>query len=114
MSTAISMQERKALLARQVAMSVGSGARVESQSDTMAVLIRGRPVNHLLHFFIGVFTLGLWWIVWLLLGITGGERREVVTVDEFGNVLVQKSSSQNVLPIILLVIVAIVIIAVVL
>lgn len=86
-----SADERKALLAQQIQMAVASGGRVESQSDTMAVIVSGKPVNHILHFFIGLFTLGLWWIVWIILAITGGEKRQMVTVDEFGNVLVQKA-----------------------
>lgn len=39
---------------------------------------------------VGLLTCGAWWIVWLFLAISGGEFRRMVTVDEFGNVLVQK------------------------
>jgi hypothetical protein len=85
------IDERKAILAQNIANFVGQGYRIESQSDTMAVLVVGRRVNHLLHFFIGIFTLGIWWIVWLIMAIAGGERRRMMTVDEFGNVLVQKA-----------------------
>jgi hypothetical protein len=85
------LEERKAILAQQIQQAVVKGGRVESQSDTMAVIIYGKPVNHLLHFFIGLFTVGLWWIVWLVLALTGGEKREMITIDEFGNVLVQKT-----------------------
>ena len=84
------LEERKALLAKLVAAAVTSGARVESQTETMAVLVYGRRVNHLLHFFVGLVTLGLWWLVWIFLAITGGEKRQVVTVDDYGNVLEQK------------------------
>lgn len=83
-------EERKALLARHVAQSVARGARVESQSDYQAVLVTGRRVNHVLHFLIGVFTLGLWWIIWLVLALVGGEKRQLIEVDEFGNVRVQR------------------------
>lgn len=85
-----SIEERKAILAQAVQQAVLAGGRIESQSETMAVIVRGRSVNHLLHFFIGLFTLGLWWIVWLILAITGGEKRQTITVDEYGNVLIQK------------------------
>ena len=81
------LEERKAILAKHVAAAVPFGARIESQSDTMAVLVAGKPVNHILHFLIGIPTLGMWWLVWLFLAITGGEKRRVVTVDEYGNVL---------------------------
>ena len=85
------LEERKAILAQHIQQAVVKGGRVESQSETMAVIVYGKPVNHLLHFFIGLFTVGLWWIVWLILVLTGGEKREMITVDEFGNVLVQKT-----------------------
>lgn len=82
--------ERKALLANTLQGQVASGARIESQSDFQAVVVRGHRVNHLLHFLIGFITLFLWWIVWLVLAITGGEKRQMITVDQFGNVFVQK------------------------
>ena len=77
--------ERKAILTRRVVAEVSSGKRIESQTDMMVVLVNGRRVNHWLHFFIGVCTLGLWWFVWALLAITGGEQRQVISVDDYGN-----------------------------
>jgi hypothetical protein len=86
----ISPEARKQALAANIASAVAAqNARVESQSDFQAVLITGQPVNHLLHFLIGVFTCGLWWIVWLVLVLTGGAKRHLVQVDEYGNVRVQ-------------------------
>lgn len=38
MTTEINPEERKALLARQIAQIVVAGARVESQSDMMAII----------------------------------------------------------------------------
>lgn len=86
-----SMEERKEILSRQVQQSVARGARIESQSDTMAVVVTGKKVNHVLHFLIGVVTLGIWWIVWLILIIAGGEKRKMITVDEYGLILLQKA-----------------------
>jgi hypothetical protein len=83
--------ELRAILSRHIQSAVVQGGRVESQSDTMAVIVTGHRVNHLLHFLIGIFTCGLWWIVWLILALTGGERRQIITVDEFGNVSVQRT-----------------------
>ena len=83
------LEERKAILAKHVAAAVPFGARIESQSETMAVLVTGKPVNHMLHFLIGFPTLGFWWLVWLFLAITGGEKRQVITVDNYGNILEQ-------------------------
>lgn len=87
-----SPEERKAALAQAIARSVAGGARVESQSDFQAVVVNGKKVNHLLHFIIGFVTFALWWIfVWIPLAIFGGEKREIIQVDEYGNVLVQKT-----------------------
>jgi hypothetical protein len=85
-----SLEERKALLANALQGQVASGARIESQGDIQAVVVRGHRVNHLLHFFIGLFTLGIWWIVWFFIAVFGGEKRQMVNVDQFGNTFVQK------------------------
>jgi hypothetical protein len=82
--------ERKALLANTLQGQVANGARIESQGDFQAVVVRGHRVNHLLHFLIGLLTLGVWWLVWIVIAITGGEKRQMITVDQFGNVFVQK------------------------
>lgn len=85
-----STDERKQLLAQTVQNQIAAGARVESQSDFQAVLVRGHRVNHLLHFLIGFPTLGLWWLAWIGIAIMGGEKRSTAQVDEFGNVNVQQ------------------------
>ena len=36
-----------------------------------------------LHLLISVFTLGLWVIVWLLVAITGGERRKTIRAGDW-------------------------------
>ncbi len=85
-----STDERKQLLAQTVQNQIAAGARVESQSDFQAVLVRGHRVNHLLHFLIGFPTLGLWWLAWIGIAIMGGEKRSTAQADEFGNVNVQQ------------------------
>lgn len=78
-------EERKETLARTIASLLAQGGyRVESQSDYQAVLVRGRPVNHVLHLLISFFTAFLWVFVWLGLIVFGGEKREIVQVDEWG------------------------------
>ena len=84
MTNRIPDAERKELLDWEVGLRVLEGYRVESQTDFQAMLVKGRRINHLLHFLITVFTFGLWLIVWLLLIAFGGERRELVRVDEQG------------------------------
>lgn len=82
--------ERKTVLAQHVQHEVAKGGRVESQNDTTAVMVYGSPVNHVLHFLITLFTVGLWFFVWMAVAIFGGEKRKMVVVDEFGNVQVQR------------------------
>jgi hypothetical protein len=85
-----SAEERKELLARTVSSQVAAGARVESQSDFQAVVVKGKPVNHVLHLILTLVTLLTWGIVWIALAAFGGEKRSMVTVDEYGNASVQK------------------------
>ena len=81
---------RKQLLSRQVASMLSQGRRVESQSDYQAVLVYGPRPNHILHFIITLFTLGFWGIIWIALALMGGEKREIVQVDEWGSSSVSK------------------------
>jgi hypothetical protein len=89
-TTRRSPDERKALLAQQLQSAAARGLRVESQSDYQAVLVEGKSVNHTLHAILTIFTCLLWGIVWIVIAVTGGEKREMIVVDEFGNVQLQK------------------------
>jgi hypothetical protein len=66
------------------------GARIESQGDFEAVLVKGNRPNHILHLILSLLTAGLWLIVWVLLAAFGGEERVLFTVDEYGNVHAQE------------------------
>lgn len=81
--------ERKVILSQQLQTAAARGLRIESQSDFQAVLVEGKPVNHVLHAILTIFTCLLWGIVWAIVAATGGEKRKMVVVDEFGNVLWQ-------------------------
>ena len=85
-----STEELKGILGRQVSMMAASGMRVESLSDFQAILVKGRRPHHLLHLIFTLMTSGLWAIVWLVLCIRGGEKRQVVWVDEFGNIVIRE------------------------
>ena len=82
-----STDERKDIIGRQVSMMAAQGMRVESQSDFQVILLKGKPVNHILHLILTIITFGLWGIVWIALSFLGGEKRQIVSVDEFGNVI---------------------------
>jgi hypothetical protein len=84
-----SSDDRQDALARAVQGEVMQGARVESQTGFSAVLVRGRRVNHVLHLLLSIFTVGLWVIVWIILSLSGGEKRKMITVDEYGNIASQ-------------------------
>ena len=92
MAGRITDAERSNRLIVAVESRVLQGYRVESQTDFQAVLVRGRRVNHILHLFLSIFTCGLWIIVWLALGLFGGEKRDVVRVDERGVVYTRQQS----------------------
>jgi hypothetical protein len=83
-------EERKELLARTISGQIANGSRVESQSDHQAVVVKGKPVNHVLHLILSIVTVSLWAPVWIAMAIFGGEKRSMVTVDEYGNAAVQK------------------------
>lgn len=85
-----SADERKSSLAQQVANISAQGFRVESQSDYQAVIVKGKAVNHALHIIVSVVTLGFWLIGYAIIAITGGEKREMIQVDEWGNIARQK------------------------
>jgi len=82
--------ERKVILAQQLQTAAARGLRIESQSDFQAVLVEGKPINHTLHAILTIFTCLLWGIVWAIIAATGGESRQMVVVDEFGNVIWQQ------------------------
>jgi hypothetical protein len=70
-----------------VTTQVASGARVESQSDYQAVVVKGKSLNHVLHLIITLVTLGTWGFVWIPLAIFGGEKRSMVawtSTERFG------------------------------
>lgn len=71
-------------LSNSVARAVAHGSRVEFHSDTTAILVRGKRVNHVLHAIVSVFTLGFWLWIWLPMTIFGGEKRTTPTVDSDG------------------------------
>jgi len=85
--TKLTPDERSERLAYVLRSDTGSGWRVVSQTASSAQLVKGKQTSHLLHFILGLFTFGLWWLfVWLPVTIFGGEKQRYVAVDEYGNV----------------------------
>jgi len=64
-----------------------AGWRLTSAYGNMAQMVSGRPVNHILHVLVSIFTLGLWLPIWFLITVTAdGEKQLVITADEDGNI----------------------------
>lgn len=78
------------VLEAEVRRYVRAGYLVASSSPTQAVVVRGKPTSHLLHLVLTLLTFGLWGLfVWLPLGLFGGVRRRVLTLDVLGRVVVE-------------------------
>ncbi|RVW02305.1 hypothetical protein [Rhodococcus spongiicola] len=73
-----------------ISSEVARGARVESQTDTNAIVVTGSKPNHVLHAIITLFTCGFWGLVWIVLAIMLREHRIALTVDPYGHVLRQE------------------------
>jgi hypothetical protein len=83
-------EERRATLDRTLQLWGAKGWRIETRSEFQATIAKGKEINNLLHLFLTIITLGIWLIFWLGLGIVGGVKRRMITVDEFGNIVEQK------------------------
>lgn len=83
----VPLDYRKDVLAQGIATRLARPGkwRVETQTDTYAIVVGGQPVNHILHLLLTVLTLGLWVIVWIIVAAGGGEKRYKLEVDEAGN-----------------------------
>lgn len=91
----VSPPNRQAQLDAIVANRVARGARVESTSGSVVVLVSGRNINHVLHVILTVMTLTAWfWLVYLWLlswnGVLFGERRSSIRIDENRRIIEQK------------------------
>lgn len=53
---------------------------MESQTQTMATMVKGKRPNHVLHLILSLVTLGIWLPVWLVLAVVMGEKRKALTV----------------------------------
>lgn len=92
--TRMPFDQRRERLAAEVSRLLALGnRRIESYSELSAVLVIGRPVNHVLHLIATALTLGIWSLVWIVLVLTGGEKRELLRVDETGTVTIEQIST---------------------
>lgn len=68
-----------------VQAEINSGKRVAYQTEDSVTLESGKRVNNVLHLVVSLF-IGFWALVWFIFTMTGGIKREQITVDEDGNV----------------------------
>ena len=87
---ATSSDEREDLLDRVIADQQRAGWRLTARSRFRAVLVKGRRPNHRRHLVLTLVTFGLWGVVWLAISIFGGEKRQVVAIDDKGKTIVQR------------------------
>ena len=78
------------ILEKALQKAIHDGFRIESQTERSAVVIRGRPTNHVFHLVMFIITSTFWWPVWLFFTIRNRTQRQLIVVDEFGNVDVTK------------------------
>jgi hypothetical protein len=88
-----SPEERKAILDKSFAGSCLEGGRrvardVAVRSEYEVVLVRGRRSAHRLHLCLTILTVGLWGPVWLGMWLAQRDKREIASVDEYGNTAV--------------------------
>ncbi|WP_329460888.1 hypothetical protein [Streptomyces sp. NBC_01431] len=79
--------QRALILDWAVNQRIATGWPIESRSDTQAVLVRGKSVNHVLHAILTVFTCLVWGIVWLILSASNKVERVAPTVDTSGRIV---------------------------
>lgn len=90
----LSFQERNAILDQQLIMMTSHGSQVLTHGDSWAVVTTGRPLNHVLHLLLSVFTCGFWVLVWLLMTAFAGNRQTTVHVNEYGEVFFNQAPMQ--------------------
>jgi hypothetical protein len=85
----LSPQERMQMLDKAIAGLSSQGGRMVARHEWTAVVLTGKPVNHVLHLILTICSIclgGIWAPVWLLITAVGGEHRQILTVDQYGQV----------------------------
>jgi hypothetical protein len=73
-------QQRDAILDQQLMAVASQLGRVETRTANAAVVVTGKPVNHVLHLLLSLFLCTMWVPVWLIMAAVGGERRATISV----------------------------------
>jgi len=78
-------ERRAQILSQAIGSEAAAGGRVESHTPHAAVVVYGQKVNHTLHAILTLFTCFAWGLVWIIVSLTGGEKRYAVTIDPYGH-----------------------------
>lgn len=73
-----------------VSNAVAEGWRVESQTTSQAIVVKGKPINHGIHVFLDVITVGFWLLVHIPVWLINKRQVKILRVDATGNVQVEK------------------------
>ncbi|PCG87682.1 hypothetical protein CIB93_01115 [Streptomyces sp. WZ.A104] len=79
--------QRALILDWVVSRRIAGGWRVESRSGSQVVLVRGQPVNHVLHAILTVFSCLVWGLVWAGVSLVNRVERVALTVDAQGRIV---------------------------
>src|SRR6266542_2484230 len=92
----VSIEDRNAKLSEYIARKTLGGyvvVHTDENNATAVLSLPRKPVNHVLHAIISIFTCGFWIIVWAILGLTQrSEQRIRVTVDRDGRLREERAT----------------------
>lgn len=70
-----------------VAVRIQQGWRIESQANKIAMMVKGKKTNHILHLLLSMMTFGLWVLIWINVASWGGERRLNIKLEPDGTLM---------------------------
>ena len=80
--------DKRRALSQAVANAVAGGARVESQSDDQAIMVKTGP-DILKYALLTVITVGVYWLGGWFFYRPKKEKRTIIRIDDLGNTLIQ-------------------------
>ncbi len=83
----LTSEDRQSQLALRISREVADGWRVESQAPLSATLVKGKSVNHVLHIILSIVSFGFWLFFYIPYWLLRREKRKVITVDPYGNII---------------------------
>lgn len=94
----ISASEREQILDENLFMCQDVGKCLESRVGFSAVVVTPKSTNHVLHLIISLVSGGLWLPVWLVIALKNKDEREILHVDEYGNVTLTPAKGRVLVP----------------